>query len=201
MDHLVSLMKTTRQGLTKLRRLKEREDLIYIDDITGLYNRRKLEKDMEDTISRSKAFGEKFFLLFIDIDFFKQINDSYGHLAGTQLLKKVALVLQNILRESDSVYRYCGDEFIMMISGIDSLMAKNMGERVLQAVSGANFKIKGDEIKLSVSIGISAFPRDAQTTKELLDTADKMMYEVKKTERGKVFSSSDILRRPELTRT
>ncbi len=200
MENLVRLMVTVSRGLDRMRRLKKLEDLVHIDDVTGLYNQRKLLEDLGSAIVRHKELKEKFAVLFIDVDYFKKVNDGYGHLVGTQLLTEIALLLRKTLRESDLVYRYGGDEFVMIVPDVCSDMAQKIGERVLNAVKVNDFELRDKDVfdgsdifKLTVSIGVAEFPKDARTRDGILGIADRMMYEAKKRGRGQVCYARDIL--------
>lgn len=198
--HLFSkFMTTVMNSWFRLDELKKVENLIHVDDVTGLYNQRKLLKDLDAAIDRYKEVGEEFSVLFIDIDHFKSVNDGHGHLIGTKLLKSMGVLLKKVLRESDLIYRYGGDEFVIVIPDIGPDVAKTIGERVLVAVKEEAFNVEDkipNELKnfnLSVSIGVSSFPTDANGREEILRIADRMMYEAKKSGRGKVCFTSEIL--------
>lgn len=203
-DELLNLfsvfMSNISKGWTLLDELKKVENLIYVDDVTGLYNQRKLLKDLDMAISRFKELKEEFCLLFIDIDHFKQVNDGHGHLVGTHLLTAMGELLAKTLRESDLIYRYGGDEFVMLIPDVGHDIGKVIGNRVLEAVKEEIFKIKSqvdntkiDEFRLTVSIGVATYPKDASNKEDILSIADRMMYEAKKGGRGRVCFTSDLL--------
>lgn len=188
------------KGWNRLDELKKVENLVHVDDVTGLYNQRKLLKDIELAVERYREFKEVFTILFIDIDHFKNVNDGHGHLVGTQLLTSLGELLKTTLRESDLIYRYGGDEFVMIIPDVDGETGKLIGDRVLEAVKNENFHAgvssinkKDSNFHLTVSIGVATFPEDAKNQEEILSMADKMMYEAKKTGRGRVCYTRDIL--------
>ncbi|RLA65551.1 MAG: hypothetical protein DRQ88_01980 [Epsilonproteobacteria bacterium] len=168
--------------------IKEDVGLIDIDDVTGLFNSRKLRKDLDEGIKRFEATGERFSLLFIDIDHFKNVNDGHGHLIGTELLSELAKELKKILRLYDHLYRYGGDEFVILLPKADSINAEQIGSRILEVVKEKDFiPKKGDKtFKLSLSIGVASFPDHAPTADDLLAIADKMMYHAKDQGRGRV---------------
>lgn len=205
-DELLNLfsvfMTNISKGWTLLDELKKVENLIHVDDVTGLYNQRKLLKDLDMAISRYKELKEEFSILFIDIDHFKQVNDGHGHLVGTHLLTAMGEHLKKTLRESDLIYRYGGDEFVMLIPDVSHDIAKLIGTRVLDAVKKEVFKIqsqrdntKVDEFNLSVSIGVATYPKDASNREDILSIADRMMYEAKQGGRGRVCFTSDLLKK------
>ncbi len=205
-DELLSLfavfMSNISKGWTLLDELKKVENLIHVDDVTGLYNQRKLLKDLDMAISRYKELKEEFSILFIDIDHFKQVNDGHGHLVGTHLLTAMGDLLKKTLRESDLIYRYGGDEFVMLIPDVSHDIAKIIGNRVLDAVKNEVFQIQSqrdntqmDTFNLSVSIGVATYPKDASNKEDILSIADRMMYEAKQGGRGRVCFTSDLLKK------
>lgn len=163
--------------------------LALTDEITGLWNQRRLQKDLEERVATGQAFG----LMFIDIDFFKNVNDQYGHVHGSQLLIDMADILRKELRGSDSIYRYGGDEFIVLLPAASLDEAKKIALRVSASVKDHNFQVNQELYKLSLSVGLADYPRDAGTVKDLIDFADKMMYMSKKSGRGKVFHVTEVL--------
>jgi len=181
--------------LQKWKELKRVSELIHIDDVTDLYNQRKLFKDLENLILRYDKLKEGFVLLFVDIDYFKNVNDNYGHVVGTHMLTEIAAILRKVLRDGDLIYRYGGDEFVMIVPHVSRDVARNIGERILRTVRERIFKVKDNvEYKLTLSIGIAEFPVDAKTRVEILELADKMMYEAKKSGRGRVCMACDYFK-------
>ena len=187
------LIKRISEGVEKLKYFKAIENLIHLDDITGLYNQRKLHKDLDQAILRYHRSKERFSLLFMDIDSFKGVNDKYGHLTGTAILKQVASFLKKFLREADLIYRYGGDEFVILIPGLDSQMSDKIAQRILSFSQQTHFEVpfsNNKTLKLAFSMGIAEFPRDAKSKDEILDLADQMMYEAKRKGGGQVYKKS-----------
>lgn len=163
------------------------------DEVTDLYNQRKLNTDLELEVEFCLEKGQNFSLLFIDIDHFKKVNDSYGHVIGSQFLKDLGAVLVNQVRGTDSVYRYGGDEFIVLMRNTKTQTVYSVAKRMLKSVKDHTFKINESEnYKMSVSIGIAEFPKDAKSAKEIIEFADEMMYKSKDSGRGKVFHVKEI---------
>lgn len=161
--------------------------LIYIDDVTGLYNQRKLIMDLDESVRKNEVYGEPFCVLFIDLDYFKQVNDNHGHLTGTKILMKVGALIKDVVRESDSVYRYGGDEFVVILRNADLETGVTVGERTLDRFKRKKFTLGDSDVRtLSVSIGVACYPDHAQTREDILEFADKMMYEAKRDGRGRV---------------
>jgi diguanylate cyclase (GGDEF)-like protein len=190
LNYATKFIHTTYQRILKWREVSKYKSLVHIDDITGLFNQRKLLKDLEYCMNRYGELKEQFFVYFIDVDHFKQVNDGHGHLVGTQLLAEIAKLLKNILRVTDYVYRYGGDEYVAIVTDIDYHNAMVVGERMLKSIKEHVFTVDDmgveKKITLSVSIGIAGFPVDAKTQKEILSLADRMMYEAKEGGRGQV---------------
>jgi diguanylate cyclase (GGDEF)-like protein len=172
------------------------QELIHIDDVTGLFNQRKLYKDLKLLIEQFQKFHCPFCVLFIDIDHFKRVNDKFGHLIGTKLLEDVASDIKKLLRDADSCYRYGGDEFVIILADSVSQSGKIVGERILSQIKSKTYEFTQQEIltsiQLSVSIGVAEFPSDAKSSEDVLALADRMMYEAKESGRGVVFSTNDI---------
>lgn len=185
--------------ISRQMKLDHLQSLVHMDDVTGLYNQRKLLLDLDACIERYHKIQEPFAVLFVDIDHFKQVNDGHGHIVGTHLLAEVASVLRGVLRDSDLCYRYGGDEFVVIIPGSNGDEGRIIGERILGAIRHKNFEIpdidQGKEIhrlKLSASIGVAGFPEDARTRDEVLSIADKMMYQAKESGRGQVCRAGEL---------
>ena len=186
-DYLMKFIQTTFTMINKWDEVSKVKELIYRDDVTNLFNQRKLTLDLETCILRYHKFKESFSVLFIDIDHFKSVNDDYGHLIGTKLLSDMALVLKRVLRPTDLVYRYGGDEFVVILPDTDLSTGSTVAERVLENVINESFYINESEKskKLSVSIGVASFPQNARDQQEILEIADRMMYQAKEAGRGK----------------
>lgn len=173
--------------------LNKFKELVYVDDVTELYNQRKLVKDLEHSSRKFHESQIPFAVLFIDIDHFKRVNDGHGHLTGTQLLADMAKLLKKILRESDLIYRYGGDEFVMILPHSTPNNAKKIASRILRAVKKEEFlKHSETPFKLSVSIGIAGVPTHALGPQELLAMADQMMYTAKSGGRGKICMAGEL---------
>jgi diguanylate cyclase (GGDEF)-like protein len=163
--------------------------LALTDEITGLWNQRKLTQDLEEKVH----LRSKFALLFIDIDFFKSVNDQFGHVHGSQLLIDMAEILKHELRDSDLIYRYGGDEFIVLLPFADLESAKVTALRLSTAIKRHEFVVQEKPYKLSLSVGIAVYPLDAMSARALIDFADQMMYMSKKSGRGKVFHVTEVM--------
>jgi diguanylate cyclase (GGDEF)-like protein len=177
-------------ALRNLGRLKQVEHLAYLDDLTHLYNTRYLDLSLE----RELTGGRPFTLLFMDLDHFKSVNDQHGHLSGSRLLVEVARVLRSCVRDEDVVVRYGGDEYVVLLVGIDSGGGLKVAERVRRAIEDHRFLSReGSRVRVTASIGLASFPEHAQTKAEILDFADRAMYRGKRSTRNVVYMASKDL--------
>ena len=154
--------------------------LAYYDALTGLPNRALLLERLSSEIKRCKRSGERFSLLFVDLDGFKKINDNLGHSAGDELLRQVSASFLNILRESDTVARLGGDEFVFILPGAQT---EKQTEIVVTKIRGSldrPFTLGGTRVEVSCSIGRAIFPNNGVTPRSLIASADHGMYVEKK---------------------
>ena len=151
------------------------------DEKTGLYNNKFFETVLEMEIEKVRRGQRTFSLLIIDIDFFKKINDTYGHMKADEILKRLAKVLKNQVRKSDTAARFGGEEFVVLLPGTTLEKAKKFTERLRNA-------IKSDRIlkkyKVTVSGGLAEF-RSRDTKKKIKERADKALYKAKKAGRDR----------------
>ena len=170
-------------------------ELIYTDDLTGLYNHRYLHIAIEQEIYRSERYGLEFSLAFIDLDFFKEINDAHGHLAGSEVLRQVGGLLRECVRDADMLFRYGGDEFVALLVETDTRGAKIVAERIRSTIENFNFPTgKNCTSRLTATVGYATYPTHATTKNKLIDLADKAMY-LGKSDRNVARSASEIRNR------
>ncbi|MEH6348120.1 MAG: EAL domain-containing protein [Bermanella sp.] len=155
------------------------QHLAYHDPLTDLPNRSLLKDRIGHTILEARREGFSLALMFIDLDRFKIINDSLGHLIGDKLLQSVALRIKSSLRDSDTVARFGGDEFVVLLSGIRNLDRTNQVSTRIMELMSETFHIDGHVFHTSASIGISLFPQDGDDTETLMKHADIAMYHAK----------------------
>lgn len=170
--------------------LMDAKDKSYIDDLTDLYNQRYLRLVLDKEINRAQRSNSCFSVLFMDIDHFKRVNDTRGHVVGSKLLKKLAKILSDNIRTVDYGFRYGGDEFIMILVGSDAEQAKVVAERTRKQVEECIFDIDGVKIQVTLSIGIASCPEHATTKEQILEMADQAMYVGKSKSRNVVFVAS-----------
>ncbi len=159
---------------------KRLHHLAHHDALTGLPNRLLFEDRLRHAISKARRSHRQIALFFLDLDYFKEVNDNLGHDAGDQLLKNIAKRLRNSVREADTVARMGGDEFLILLEEIDSIeLIEATAERISSAL---NHQLCKEDFcqEISASIGIAIFPEDATTAKELMKAADEAMYRAKK---------------------
>ena len=168
--------------------------LAYHDALTGLGNRKYFHESLSQSLERARSNNQLVALMFLDLDGFKQVNDTLGHDTGDQLLKVVAQRLTNGLRNSDIVSRLGGDEFTVILPGIPQAeYAARVAEKILQALSQV-FVLEGQNVFVTVSIGISIYPLDGEVEETLIKRADTAMYSAKQQGRNQhKFSNSNCL--------
>ena len=158
------------------------------DALTRLYNRRHFENNFEREFARSKRYGSPLSVAIIDIDFFKKINDTYGHLCGDYVLKEVAYNMVNNFRQTDFVFRYGGEEFAVILTETPDENAKVPLERLRKLIENTKFSFNGENIKVTVSIGVSS-NINCDNAWNMFEVADKALYEAKGAGRNQVRSA------------
>lgn len=174
---------------------EELEDQAFTDALTGLFNHRYFQERLSEEISRSNRHNYPVSLVFIDVDNFKQYNDTNGHMMGDKVLRQIGGILKYVgkgvdhitarLRKTDIVARYGGEEFVILLPYANSQDGKVMAERVRKTIEEYKFEHTQHQPnkKITVSLGVSAYPDVAKTKAELIDFADQALYEAK--DRGK----------------
>ena len=157
------------------------------DPLTGLYNRRHLDSNVEREFMRAKRYKNDLSIAVIDIDFFKKVNDTYGHLCGDYILKETAYLILETLRKTDIVFRYGGEEFVALLTETPLDKAKIPLERLRANIEKYPFNFNGENIKVTVSIGASSVNENINSADEFLDNADKALYTAKNNGRNKLF--------------
>ncbi len=165
------------------------ERLARIDSLTGLLNRRSLDETLPSEIGRHSRYGGIFSLIILDIDSLKTVNDSYGHLAGDELLRQVGTIIKNTIRESDSAFRYGGDEFAILLPQTGVEAALKVAERIRQQ---AYARIEIGSTPVSTSLGISSWPADGINQNALIAAADAALYQAKRDGRNRSVCSSAL---------
>lgn len=166
------------------------QELSIRDPLTGLYNHREFFRLLTEEMERARRYCHSLSLLMLDLDFFKRVNDTYGHQAGDRALTTVTGVIVRELRRVDEIARYGGEEFAVILPETPGTEAAALADRIRQAVAARPLAISAtDEISLTVSIGLAVFPGDAETGDDLVKKADKALYRAKKEGRNRVCRS------------
>ena len=153
------------------------KDMLFIDDLSGLFNYRYLEVALDRELKRVERYASHLAVLFVDLDFFKRVNDTHGHLVGSRVLREMADLLKKSTREVDVVIRYGGDEYTIILVETSAETAGIVAERIRAQVESHVFLAsEGYAIRLTCSIGYACYPEDSISKQELLDMADQAMY-------------------------
>jgi diguanylate cyclase (GGDEF)-like protein len=153
------------------------KDMLFIDDLSGLFNYRYLEVALDRELKRAERYASHLAILFLDMDSFKQVNDTHGHMVGSRVLKEMGDLLKKSCREVDVVIRYGGDEYTIILVETGAVTAGIVAERIRSSVETYSFLAsEGYDIHLTCSIGYACCPEDTMSKQELLDMADQAMY-------------------------
>jgi diguanylate cyclase (GGDEF)-like protein len=161
------------------------------DELTGLLNRRAVLQTVHSEIERARRTQHSIAFLMYDLDHFKDVNDRFGHQAGDQVLQKVARTIKAILRESDIVCRWGGEEFLVVVKGAAPDHGAPLAEKIRRAVEGEDFSYRKTQIRITISLGIAG-ARTGESTDRLIARADKALYRAKETGRNRVCSADEL---------
>lgn len=163
------------------------EQQIFSDQLTKIYNRRYFDIKLEKEINAASWFHSPLSIMMLDVDFFKQLNDTYGHLTGDKVLEEVSSILKNTVRLKDTVARYGGEEFVIILPKCESEQAYIIAERIRKSIAGRQFYDKlGNPIRTTISIGIATYPVNALNKRDLVLEADQALYQAKDNGRNMV---------------
>lgn len=166
--------------------LNSLEEMSVRDGLTGIYNRHYLEKTLETEFDRVRRYGGVLSLLLLDVDFFKKVNDTYGHQAGDAVLKDIAARMQTIPRNSDTVGRYGGEEFTLLLPNTSLEGACTLAERLRKIIADQPVKYRDLKVDVTVSIGVTQIRDETENYERLLNEADQALYKAKETGRNRV---------------
>ncbi len=192
--HFLDLTKSC-EGEKIIEELERLEELSMTDYLTGLYNTRYFSARLAEELERAKRHQAHLSLIFCDIDFFKKVNDRYGHQFGDFILKEIAQILisrvDNIkiiarLRKSDVVARYGGEEFVVILPETSKKNALEVAERMRRAIAVHDFQFNGVSISVTMSFGVAEYPEDSSDCDNLVKQADLAMYQAKNSGRNRV---------------
>jgi two-component system, cell cycle response regulator len=168
------------------------KNLAILDELTGVYNRREFNLQLKNELERSGRYNNCFTVLLLDIDHFKQLNDTYGHQAGDEALRQVAALFKQEFRELDRVARYGGEEFIVILPETSGASAYAVAERIRQLISTYALPFNGKTINMTISGGLATFPKDGETQEALIAAADQALYFAKRSGRNQIIIYSSL---------
>lgn len=183
------------QNLLTREDLKKTYKLATIDGLTGLFNHRYFQEKINNKLQDVKRKEDFFSLLFIDIDFFKKFNDTYGHRAGDAVLIQVGQVLSNSIRTNDVICRYGGEEICIILDKTNLQEAMDIANKLVKTIANTTFYIEEGTktVNVTISIGVSNFPEHGKVVSELIEFADQCLYRAKEGGRNRVGDLTDIL--------
>ncbi len=168
----------------------EAESQGFKDILTPLYNQRFLSLVIDSEINRCKRTEGEFTVLFLDVDYFKLVNDTRGHWIGTKIIQQLGQMLFENIRSCDYGFRYGGDEFVIILTGTGAEAGKSVAERIRRDIADKIFEVDGQTVSVTVSIGVAAYPQHGLTKEEVLKIADQAMYSGKNKSRNLVYLAS-----------
>ncbi|MFQ5951901.1 MAG: diguanylate cyclase [Candidatus Omnitrophota bacterium] len=175
--------------LRKVELYEQVQKLSIIDGLTEVYLRRYLMSRMEEEVDRVRRLGLTFSIGMVDIDYFKECNDKYGHLVGDAALKQISQRLKKSVREVDMIARYGGEEFCIVLPETSKKAAMTVSERLRKSVESKEITAFDEKMRMTVSVGISTYPEDGEDTETLIDKADTALYKAKRGGRNMVYAA------------
>lgn len=170
------------------------EQQVFSDQLTRVYNRRYFDIKLEKEINAASWFHSPLSIMMLDIDFFKRLNDTYGHLIGDKILEEVSFILRNNVRLKDTVARYGGEEFVIILPKCESEQAYIIADRIRKSIAERQFQDKsGKTIKTTISIGVATYPINALNKRDLVLEADQALYQAKDNGRNMVMVAGRLL--------
>lgn len=188
-EHLASVLSICLENTLNFETLRRTS---LVDPLTGVNNRRFLEQRIEEEIDRSLRTHQPLSCLFLDIDYFKRINDNFGHQAGDHVLASIACVIKKHLRSNDVLSRYGGEEFVALLSETDALRVYEIAERIRKAIAALAIKYQEAAIDVTLSIGVATFEpttaslKTCEIAQRLIQAADTALYQAKHNGRNRV---------------
>jgi diguanylate cyclase (GGDEF)-like protein len=180
-------------SLRNAERYRSARERAFLDDVTGIYNARYLLEAVDREARRAERYGNDLSVLFLDLDRFKLVNDRHGHLVGSQALRQLSRLLGSCVRQVDTLARYGGDEFTIILLDTGEQAALEVAERIRRTVEAHAFEAgPGQVMHLTCSIGVSSYPTHGRDREPLLDASDKAMYRAKSEGRNRVCSASEL---------
>lgn len=165
--------------------MAQAQEILQVDSLTFLPNRRMIVRELQDETLRAERYNTQFSISVVDIDHFKKVNDTYGHLAGDEVLRSVALHLRDNIRHPDIAGRYGGEEFLILLPNSNSAAAAEQAARLCKQVREAVVQVKKHTVQVTISIGVAEFRRGVDTWETILNRADAAMYQAKRNGRDR----------------
>jgi diguanylate cyclase (GGDEF)-like protein len=199
-NNMVHRLRQGREELAKVnttlrKRNKKLQELSVTDSLTGLHNHKHLMDKLASEVTRSERHDHPFSVVMIDIDYFKKYNDTYGHQAGDDVLRKMANIFKESIRSSDYVARYGGEEFTVVFPETGMEEAMNGAKRIRKRLARETFGNEKTKIPITISMGIATYPDHGEDPETLVSRADAALYQAKKTGRNRVVRARQTARR------
>ncbi|MEM7249166.1 MAG: GGDEF domain-containing protein [Acidobacteriota bacterium] len=160
-------------------------EMIHVDDLTGLLTRRSVLRGLQKELLRAERYGREFSILMMDLDHFKNVNDTHGHLVGSACLAEVGQILRDSLRSIDSCGRYGGEEFLAFLPEADREAGLQAAGRIRREIERHPFHYESTSYRVTISIGVALFPADGRSVQALIQSADEALYRAKRTGRNR----------------
>lgn len=179
------LERSIHHAIERAKSLDILHKLASYDELTGLYNRREMDRRLRECANHYSRYNHPVALVMLDVDYFKIINDSYGHQVGDEVLRALGALLRSTVREVDFTARYGGEELAVILPEMTSGQAFGMAERLRRRISAQPFTLARDkkqpiQLSITVSLGVASLPEDADSATGLVDAADRCLYEAKR---------------------
>lgn len=180
-------------ALANAERYVRAKERAFIDDCTEVYNARYLLTSLDHEVRRAERYDVPLSVLFIDLDRFKLVNDRHGHLVGSRALRQLSQVILQCVRQVDTLARYGGDEFAVVLVDTGFDVAQKVAERIRRAVEDTPFDAgRGGSLRLTCSVGVATYPQHGRSREQLLDQSDKAMYRAKSNGRNRVCTADEL---------
>jgi diguanylate cyclase (GGDEF)-like protein len=167
--------------------MEKLKDTSLRDGMTGLYNRRFLEEIIDKIMSQANRNNDTYAIMMLDVDFFKMVNDTYGHDVGDKVIVALSKILKSSIRDSDLAIRYGGEEFIVMLHNASDEGMMSIAKKIHSEFAKLSFDVgNGQSLQKTISIGIAKFPTDGDSIWKCIKYADTALYEAKNTGRNKI---------------
>ncbi|MFC4257518.1 diguanylate cyclase [Marinobacter lacisalsi] len=180
--------------VTERKQLESRlSEMATLDPLTGQFNRRETDRILQEEVTRAERYGRKLAILWVDLDHFKDVNDSRGHAVGDEVLRSISLRLADSIRTVDTLGRFGGEEFIVVLPEMSVDEAWDVAERLRVRVADEPIRVSdGDPLTLTISIGVAVYPDHAESAEGLCNMADKAMYQAKDQGRNRTMVFSQV---------